>query len=53
MSDDMKMIVLPGREEILQRLLEVSDDPATEERFYPLILEYAGQRRAGASVDRK
>src|SRR3989344_4313266 len=45
-----KVITLPNREEILQRLLWVSDDSDMQERFYPILLKSAGQKRVAQGV---
>lgn len=39
----MKKVILPQREEMLRRLLTVSDESHFQERFYPLLLKYAGR----------
>lgn len=39
----MKIITLPDRDDMLKRLLEVSDSSHLQERFYPILLEQAGQ----------
>ena len=36
-----KVITLPNREEMLKRLLRVSEDQHLQERFYPILLELA------------
>jgi hypothetical protein len=48
MSD--KAIVLPDRAEMLRRLVAVRDNSHYQERFYPILLKDAGQRRVAAGV---
>lgn len=45
-----RIITLPGREDMLTRLIAVSDEPHFKERLYPLILQHAGQERAGSGI---
>ena len=40
-----KVITLPNRDEMLERLLKVSDNSHLQERFYPILLKQAGQER--------
>ena len=47
---DKKVITLPDRDEMLQRLLKVNDDRHVQERFYPILLESAGQERTARGV---
>lgn len=42
-----KTIILPGREEMLRRLLKTSQDPMLVNRFYPVLLKSAGQEKHG------
>jgi hypothetical protein len=49
MSDE-KIIQLPARDEMLRRLIKVDDRPHPIERFYPLILEHAGEKLSGPGV---
>lgn len=42
----MKIITLPDRDDMLKRLLKVSDGSLLQERFYPILLEQAGQELA-------
>ncbi len=37
-----KTVVLPGRDEMLRRLLTINDSPHLQQKFYPLILKEAG-----------
>ena len=45
-----KVITLPNREEMLARLVKVSDNLHLQERFYPILLESAGQERVPQGV---
>lgn len=45
-----KVITLPNREDMLQRLLEVNDDSHAQERFYPILLQSAGQERVAQGI---
>ena len=45
-----KAVVLPNREEMLARLIKVNDEPHLRERFYPLILEHAGETKVAMGV---
>lgn len=45
-----KTIVLPAREDMLRRLIAVRDIAHYRERFYPILLKDAGQRRVAAGV---
>ncbi len=47
---DLNTFVLPEHDDMLRRLLSVEDEPHMVERFYPLILKYAGQKRAGGGI---
>ena len=40
-----KVITLSGREEMLARLIKVSNEPHFRERFYQLILKHAGETK--------
>lgn len=40
-----KIIAIRNHDEMLARLLKVSDDSRLQERFYPILLEQAGQER--------
>lgn len=40
---EKKVIQLPNREEMLRRLLKVCDESHFQEKFYPILLERAGQ----------
>lgn len=48
MSD--KVITLPNREEMQQRLLAVDDNSHLQERFYPLLLQHAGEEKVARGV---
>ncbi|HSX14815.1 MAG TPA: hypothetical protein VLE72_02795 [Candidatus Saccharimonadales bacterium] len=50
MPTDLKTIRLPERDDMLQRLTGVMDDPHAVERFYPLILRSAGRELNGMGV---
>ena len=45
-----KVITLPNREEMLARLLKVNDNSHMQEKFYPILLEDAGQKRVALGV---
>lgn len=45
-----KVIILPNRDEMLARLLKVNDGSHLQERFYPTLLEQAGQERVAQGV---
>ena len=45
-----KTIVLPTREDMLRRLIAVRDNSHYQERFYPILLKAAGQRRVAQGV---
>ena len=49
MSLSKKVIVLPKKEEMSQRLLKASQDPILINRFYPILLKSAGQEKHGVS----
>ena len=38
-----KTVTLPDRDEMLKRLLKVSNDSHAQERFYPILLQSAGR----------
>ena len=38
-----KTVTLPDRDEMLKRLLKVSDNSHAQERFYPILLQSAGR----------
>lgn len=46
----MAEYTLPGHNELLRRLMRVSNDPTKVQRFYPHILEYAGRRLEGPGI---
>ncbi len=43
-TNDGKVITLPNRDEMLQRLLELNDSSHLQEHFYPLLLKYAERK---------
>src|SRR3989344_5470785 len=45
-----KIITLPNREEMLQRLLKVNDDSHAQEKFYPILLAEAGRELVAQGV---
>lgn len=45
-----KVITLPGAEEMLARLIKVSDIGHAQEQFYPLLLEHAGTEKVAEGV---
>ena len=45
-----KVITLPNRDEMLKRLLKVSDNSHMQERFYPILLKQAGQERVARGI---
>src|SRR3989338_1204034 len=45
-----KVIALPNREEMLARLIKVSDNSHLQERFYPILLKAAGQERVPQGI---
>ena len=45
-----KIIKLPEREEMLKRLISVSDNDRMQERFYPILLKNAGEERVAMGV---
>ncbi len=49
-SEKQKIITLPDRDEMLKRLLKVSDDSHMQERFYPILLKKAGQKQVALGV---
>ncbi|HSX14875.1 MAG TPA: hypothetical protein VLE72_03120 [Candidatus Saccharimonadales bacterium] len=48
MSD--QKVTLPDRDEMLERLLSVSDDSARVERLYPVVLGWAGREFNGQEI---
>ncbi len=46
----MKIIILPNKEEMLKRLMKVSDNSHLNQKFYPLLLESAGKEIAPQGV---
>ena len=49
-NDSEKVITLPNREEMLARLIKVSDNSHLQERFYPILLKVAGQERVPQGI---
>lgn len=47
---ELKTIILPERDDMLRRLLEVEDNPHAQQKFYPILLQSAGQQRNGMGV---
>lgn len=47
---DIRTITLPDRDEMLRRLLKADSDSHLVAKFYPLILEHAGEKLDGPSV---
>jgi len=45
-----KVITLPNRDEMLERLLKVDDNSHTQEGFYPILLKQAGQERVAQGI---
>lgn len=45
-----KVITLPAREEMLDRLKKVSDNSHMQERFYPILLKHAGEEKVAQGV---
>lgn len=45
-----KVITLPDRESMLERLLKVNDHSGMQEKFYPILLESAGQEYVAQGV---
>ncbi|MEX2145048.1 MAG: hypothetical protein WD712_01590 [Candidatus Spechtbacterales bacterium] len=45
-----KVITLPNRDEILARLVKVSDNSHLQERFYPILLKQAGQELVAQGI---
>ena len=45
-----KKIILPGKEEMLSRLLTVDSEPHFQERLYPKFLEAAGEQKVAMGV---
>lgn len=45
-----KVITLPNHEEMLGRLLKISDETHLKEGLYPILLESAGQTRVAGGV---
>lgn len=45
-----KVITLPNREEMLKRLLEVKCSSFTQQKFYPILLESAGEKKDAVEV---
>ena len=45
-----KVITLPNRDEMLERLVKVSDNSHLQERFYPILLKQAGQERVALGI---
>ncbi len=45
-----KVFNLPSREEMLQRLLKVDDNPHSQQRFYPLLTRHAGEQKVAVGV---
>ena len=45
-----KVITLPNRDEMLERLVKVSDNSHLQERFYPILLKQAGQERVAQGI---
>lgn len=44
------IIILPDAEEMLKRLVAVDDQPHFQERFYPILLRYAGTEKVAGGV---
>ena len=49
-SENEKIIALPGREEMLARLVNANNESHLQERFYPILLKSAGQERAPQGI---
>jgi hypothetical protein len=49
-EDDKETIVLPDHEEMITRLIKVDDNPHLQERFYPILLKAAGQKRVPQGI---
>ena len=45
-----KTFSLPPKEEMLQRLLKVSDNPYTKDKFYPLLTKHGGEQKTAMGV---
>jgi len=45
-----KVITLPNRDEMLERLLKVSNDSHKQQNFYPILLKKAGQELVAQGV---
>ena len=45
-----KVITLPNRDEMIERLVKVNDDSRLQERFYPILLKQAGQKYAAQDI---
>ena len=50
MIKDMKTVIMPIREELLQRLNQVSNNSHLREHLYPLITQAAGRELVGPGV---
>lgn len=46
----LKIITVPGAEELASRLIAVDSEPHLQERFYPLLMKTAGQPRSGEGI---
>lgn len=49
MTED-KTFALPCKADMLRRLLEVDDNAYIKERFYPLLIEHAGEKKNAMGV---
>ena len=45
-----KVITLPDKDDMLKRLVMVDNDPHLVERFYPILLKNAGQKRVAQGI---
>ena len=46
----LQRITLPDHDEMLRRLVSARDNPHYQERFYPLLLQNAGQEKVSMGV---
>ena len=47
---EQRTIIAPGREELLRRLTAIDGNEHLAERFYPLLLSYAGQEMESTGI---
>lgn len=50
-NEEEELITLPDQEEMLARLVAIDDLPHLVKKFYPLLLEQAGQQKYRSGVE--